>query len=91
MKLSIIIVNYNVRHFLWQCLDSVIRASAGLDVEIFVVDNASTDGSIDYVSASYPDVQYICNAENVGFARANNQAIRQATGVQVEKPSPREK
>ena len=80
MKLSIIIVNYNVRHFLWQCLDSVHRASTGLDVEIFVVDNASTDGSIDYVSTSFPNVHYIQNTENVGFARANNQAIRQATG-----------
>ena len=80
MKLSVVIVNYNVRHYLWQCLDSVVRASTGLDVEIFVVDNASTDGSIDYVSASFPNVKYICNTENVGFARANNQAIRQATG-----------
>lgn len=80
MKLSVVIVNYNVRHFLWQCLDAVKRASAGLDVDVFVVDNASTDGSIEYVSAAFPNVHYISNTENVGFARANNQAIRQATG-----------
>lgn len=80
MKLSVVIVNYNVRHFLWQCLDAVERASAGLDVEVFVVDNASTDGSVDFLRASFPNVHYISNSENVGFARANNQAIREATG-----------
>ncbi len=79
MKLSVVIVNFNVRHYLWQCLDSVLRASDGLDVEIFVVDNASTDGSIDYVSRSFPQVHCIQNSQNVGFARANNQAIRQST------------
>lgn len=80
MKLSVVIVNYNVRHFLWQCLDSVQRASAGLNVEVFVVDNASTDASIDYVRTSFPNVRYIQNTENVGFARANNLAIRQSSG-----------
>ncbi len=80
MKLSVVIVNYNVKHFLWQCLDSVRRASKGLDVEVWVVDNASSDKSIDYVRVDFPDVHYIENTENVGFARANNQAIRQATG-----------
>ena len=80
MKLSIVIVNYNVKHYLWQCLDSVRRASEGLNVEVWVVDNASTDHSIDYVRVDFPDVHYIENTENVGFARANNQAIRQSTG-----------
>ncbi len=80
MRLSIVIVNYNVRHYLWQCLDSVRRASAGLDVEVWVVDNASTDDSIAYLRQYFPDVHYIENTENVGFSKANNAAIRQATG-----------
>lgn len=83
MKLDIIIVNYNVKHFLWQCLDSVRRAAEGLDVEIWVVDNASTDGSVAILRKSFPDVHYIENTENVGFARANNQAIRVSTGELV--------
>lgn len=80
MKLSVIIVNYNVKHFLWQCLDSVHRAAKGLDVDVWVVDNASTDNSIDYVRLDYPHVHFIENTENVGFSRANNQAIRQSDG-----------
>ncbi len=80
MKLSVIIVNYNVKHYLWQCLDSVYRASEGLDIDVWVVDNASTDHSIDYVRTDFPNAHYIENKENVGFARANNQAIRQSCG-----------
>ena len=83
MKLSVVIVNYNVKHYLWQCLDSVRRASAGLDVETWVVDNASTDGSIALLQKDFPEVHYIENTENVGFAKANNQAIRQAKGELV--------
>lgn len=83
MQLSVIIVSYNVRHYLWQCLDSVRRASKGIEVEVWVVDNASSDDSINYVRPSFPDYHYIQNTENVGFARANNQAIRQSTGDYV--------
>ena len=83
MRLSVIIVNYNVKHYLWQCLDSVQRAARGLDVETWVVDNASTDGSIDFLRLQFPDVHYVENTENVGFARANNQAIRESTGELV--------
>ena len=83
MKLSVVIVNYNVRHYLWQCLDSVRRASQGLDVEVWVVDNASTDGSVAFLRPFFPEVHFIENTENVGFARANNQAIRQSTGELV--------
>lgn len=83
MRLSVIIVNYNVKHYLWQCLDSVQRAARGLDVETWVVDNASTDGSIDFLRSQFPDVHYVENTENVGFARANNQAIRESTGELV--------
>lgn len=83
MKLSVVIVNYNVKHFLWQCLDSVSRAIKGLEADIYVVDNASEDGSIDYVRPSFPNVHYITNTDNSGFAKANNQAIRASKGELV--------
>ena len=80
MKLSIVIVSYNVKYYLEQCLCSVARACYGLDAEIWVVDNASSDGSVEYIRSRFPDVHFIENQENVGFSRANNMAIRQATG-----------
>ena len=83
MKLSIVIVNYNVKHYLWQCLDSVERAKGSLDMEVWVVDNASSDGSIDELRQAFPHVHYIENQVNLGFSRANNQAIRQSTGDYV--------
>ncbi len=83
MKLSVIIVSYNVRHFLEQCLYSVRAASVGIDTEIFVVDNASVDGSVKMVKEKFPEVKCIANQENAGFAKANNQAIRQSTGEYV--------
>lgn len=82
-KLSVIIVNYNVKYFLEQCLYSVRAASQGLDVEIFVVDNHSTDGSVDYLRPLFPEVLFIENEENPGFAKANNQAICQCKGEYV--------
>jgi GT2 family glycosyltransferase len=75
-KLSIIIVNYNVSYFLEQALLSVQNASVGIDVEIFVVDNNSVDGSVEMVRKRFPFVKLIANKENVGFSKANNQAIR---------------
>lgn len=81
--LSVIIVNYNVKYYLEQCLESVRRASKGLPVEVFVVDNLSTDGSVEYLRERFPEVTFIVNKENVGFARANNQAIRQSNGEYV--------
>lgn len=75
--LSVVIVSYNVRYYLEQCLDSVARAARGLSVETWVVDNASTDGSVEYLRPRFPSVHFIANSENVGFSRANNQAIRQ--------------
>lgn len=77
---SVIIVNYNVREFLEQALTSVERASVGLAVETIVVDNNSVDGSVAMVRARFPGVRLIANEANVGFARANNQAIRVASG-----------
>lgn len=77
---SVIIVNYNVREFLEQALESVERAAAGLAVETFVIDNNSADGSTQMVREHFPKVRLIENEENVGFAAANNQAIREASG-----------
>lgn len=76
MKLSVIIVNYNVKYFLEQCLLSVQKAIVGLDADIWVVDNASSDGSVEMVKAQFPAVKLIANVDNVGFSRANNQAMR---------------
>ena len=83
MVLSVIIVNYNVKYFLEQCLYSVRAALRGLDAEIFVVDNHSTDGSVDYLKPLFPEVRFIVNEDNPGFARANNQAIRESRGEYV--------
>jgi GT2 family glycosyltransferase len=80
VDISVVIVNYNVREFLEQALESVERASAGLAVETFVVDNDSADGSVAMVRERFPAVRVIANDANVGFARANNQAIREARG-----------
>lgn len=77
---SVIIVNYNVKEFLQQALQSVEKASETLATEVFVVDNDSADGSVDMVRAKFPTVRVIANDHNAGFARANNQAIRLATG-----------
>ncbi len=83
MKLSVIIVNYNVKHFLEQCLHSVQKACNDIDSEIFVVDNNSVDGSCNLVKDKFPEVLLIENNENYGFSYANNQAIKQAKGEYI--------
>jgi GT2 family glycosyltransferase len=83
MKLSVIIVNYNVKHFLEQCLHSVYKASKGIETEIFVVDNNSVDGSAQLIREKFPELNFIANKENVGFSRANNQAIKKAKGKYI--------
>ena len=83
MKLSVIIVNYKVKHYLEQCLRSVAEASRGIAVEVIVVDNASGDGSVEYLRERFPDVTIIASEENLGFARANNLAIRNSRGQYV--------
>ncbi len=83
VKLSVIIVNYNVQHFLEQCLSSVERAVDGIDSEVFVVDNNSIDGSVAMVRDRFPWVKLIENRENTGFSKANNQAIRESNGEYV--------
>lgn len=101
LKLSVIIVNYNVKYYLDQCISSVLRAfeemkkasssdsSVNEDVaEIIVVDNHSADGSVNYLEKRYPQmlypmVRFVRSAHNLGFARANNIAIRQSKGEYV--------
>ena len=80
MDLSVIIVSYNVRYFLGECLSSVFRALKGIDAEVIVVDNNSGDGSCTMVAEKFPEVQLIANNENKGFAAANNQALKSARG-----------
>lgn len=83
MKLSIIIVNYNVKYFLEQALYSIRRASVRINPEVFVVDNNSVDGSIEMLMDKFSEVILIKNDNNVGFSRANNQAIRVAKGEYI--------
>lgn len=83
MKLSVIIVNYNVKYFIEQCLISVNKALQNIDSEVFVVDNNSSDGSIELLKNRFPQIKLIENKENTGFAKANNQAIKLASGEYV--------
>ena len=83
MKLSVIIVNYNVRPYLTACLDSVQRALEGIESEVFVVDNHSDDDSVEVISRDYAWVHLIHNRENLGFSKANNIAISQAQGEYI--------
>lgn len=82
-KLSVIIVNYNVKDYVAQCLMSVKRAIDGIDAEVFVVDNHSKDGSCAYIRKMFPWVKLIESSHNLGFARGNNVAIRRAVGEYV--------
>ena len=83
LKLSVIIVNYNVRYFLELCLESVQVALTGIDSEVIVIDNNSTDDSCEMVKALFPDVILIQNAKNVGFSKANNQGVDLSKGEYV--------
>ena len=83
MQLSVIIVNYNVKYFLEQCLYSVQKACANMEAEIIVVDNDSSDSSRGYLEYKFPGVNFIWNTTNVGFAKANNQAITIAKGEYI--------
>lgn len=83
MKISIIIVNFNVKTYLSQCIDSVKRSIEGLDGEILVVDNNSNDGSVEWIQQRFQNIKVILNNSNTGFAKANNQAIRLAKGEYI--------
>ena len=83
MKLSVVILNYNVRYFLELCLRSVQASLDGINSEIIVIDNDSTDESCTMVKNKFPNVRLIENKQNVGFSKANNQAVLQAKGEYV--------
>lgn len=76
-KLTVVIVNYNVKYYVEQCLRSLLKAMCGIDGEVYVVDNHSRDGSVEYLKPLFPDVTFIAGSHNQGFARGNNIAIRQ--------------
>lgn len=77
---SVVIISFNTREVLGECLQSLARESGGLRVQIIVVDNGSRDGSIEMVRADFPSVELIVSPENLGFGRANNLAFEQARG-----------
>jgi GT2 family glycosyltransferase len=83
MKLSVIIVNYNVKYFVEVCLHSVLRAVKGMDAEVIVVDNNSTDGSCRMIREKFPTVIQIENKDNKGFSKANNQGVAIAKGEYI--------
>jgi GT2 family glycosyltransferase/predicted CoA-binding protein len=83
IKLSVIIVNYNVEYFLEQCLHAVFRALKNISAEVFVVDNNSVDGSCLMVKTKFPQVKLIENKFNAGFSKANNQAIHLSSGEYI--------
>ena len=87
MRLAVIIVNYNVKYFLKQCLASVygsdrrLADGSDLELDVWVVDNDSVDGSVDMVRREFPQAHIIANKENTGFARANNQALKECVAA----------
>ena len=83
MKLSIIIVSYNVKHYLHQCIDSLLKAVKDIDAEICVIDNHSKDGTVDSLKSYGKNIKIIASPHNNGFAKANNIAIRQTSGDYV--------
>jgi GT2 family glycosyltransferase len=81
--ISVVIVNYNVKVFLEQCLMAIDRARHDLNLEIYVVDNDSVDGSQAMVKKKFPNVKLVENRKNLGFAKANNQALKLVKGKYV--------
>lgn len=80
IDLSVIIVNWNTKKLLLECLESIVKQTQGINYEIIVVDNGSTDGSVKEIESRYNDITILHNKNNLGFAKANNQALRQARG-----------
>ncbi len=83
IKLSVIVLNYNVAHFLELCLHSVKKAIEGLEAEVIVVDNNSPDDSVAMVRTYFPEMHLIANKENLGFSKAYNQAVDKAKGTYI--------
>jgi GT2 family glycosyltransferase len=83
LDLSIIIVNYNVKEFLQNLIHSIEKASVNLSKEIIIVDNASDDGSVDFIKEKFPQVKLLANQKNLGFGKANNIGSKQASGKYI--------
>ena len=83
MDLSIIIVNYNVKEFLQNLIHSIEKASSNLTKEIFIIDNASDDGSVDFIKEKFPQIKLFANQKNLGFGKANNIGLKEATGKYI--------
>lgn len=83
MDLSIIIVNYNTKKLTLECIESIYKSKMNYTFEIFVVDNNSSDNSVDAIKETYSNVKVVENKENVGFSKANNQAIKVSNGRYV--------
>ena len=83
IRISVIIVNYNARYFLKNCLDSILSSDISDEIEIIVIDNASSDGSSDMIELEFPEILCLKNDENVGFGKANNKAVKLAKGEYV--------
>ena len=82
-KLSIVIVSYNVKYYVAQCITSVLRSQGGVEADITVVDNHSQDGTVEFLRERFPPVKVVAGNHNLGFARANNIAIRATSGEYV--------
>ena len=83
VDLSIIIVNYNVKEFLQNLIHSIYKAAQRITFEIIVVDNASNDGSVEFIKEKFPTVKLFTNKENLGFSKANNIGLKEATGKYI--------
>lgn len=83
IDVSIIIVSWKVKELLKKCLESIESSRGGLDLEIFVVDNASNDGTVEMMKQNFSEIKLIASDKNLGFAKANNLALKQATGEYV--------
>src|SRR3989338_2458408 len=83
MEISVIIVNWNTKKLLENCLRSIFRFTKGITFEVIVVDNGSTDGSVQMVKNKFPQVKLIPNSKNLGFTKANNQGIKAARGKYI--------
>jgi len=83
LRLSVIIVNYDVKYFLEQCLYSVLKSKTAFDLEIIVIDNNSTDGSIEYLGPKFPQVNFVANKTNIGFAKACNEGFSLSQGEYI--------
>jgi GT2 family glycosyltransferase len=88
VDISVVIVGWNAQHYLELCLESLVKAPPRRSMEVLVVDNASTDGSVDMIEAEFPWVKLIKSGENLGFAKGNNVAIRQAQGRYIALVNP---